>query len=95
MPVGGSRTGAIGFEFALIPNPQEVTLDVLATRTKEHIMKLNWLDSYYEALEFFYFEPQHMRRKGSCAGTTDGGEHGKALQVPCGSEAFAGNGSDP
>lgn len=21
----------------------------------------NWLDSYYDALEFFYFEPQHMR----------------------------------
>ena len=25
-------------------------------------MEPNWLDSYYEALEFFYFEPQHMRR---------------------------------
>jgi hypothetical protein len=24
---------------------------------------LNWIDSYYEALEFFYFEPQHMRRR--------------------------------
>lgn len=24
---------------------------------------MNWIDSYYEALEFFYFEPQHMRRK--------------------------------
>jgi hypothetical protein len=24
---------------------------------------LNWIDSYYEALEFFYFEPQHMRRQ--------------------------------
>jgi hypothetical protein len=23
----------------------------------------NWLDSYYEALEFFYWEPQHMRPK--------------------------------
>lgn len=26
-------------------------------------MEPNWLDSYYEALEFFYWEPQHMRRK--------------------------------
>jgi hypothetical protein len=24
-------------------------------------MKPNWIDSYYEGLEFFYFEPQHMR----------------------------------
>lgn len=24
---------------------------------------LNWLDSYYEALEFFYWEPQHIGRK--------------------------------
>lgn len=23
----------------------------------------NWLDSYYEALEFFYLEPQHLRAK--------------------------------
>ncbi len=22
-----------------------------------------WLDSYYEALEFFYWEPQHLGRK--------------------------------
>jgi hypothetical protein len=26
-------------------------------------MESNWLDSYYEALEFFYLEPQHLRRK--------------------------------
>jgi hypothetical protein len=24
---------------------------------------LDWLDSYYEALEFFYWEPQHLRAK--------------------------------
>ena len=24
---------------------------------------LDWLDSYYEALEFFYWEPQHLRSK--------------------------------
>jgi hypothetical protein len=23
----------------------------------------NWLDSYYEALEFFYWEPQHLGLK--------------------------------
>lgn len=22
---------------------------------------MNWLDSYYDAVEFFYWEPQHMR----------------------------------
>jgi hypothetical protein len=26
-------------------------------------MEANWLDSYYEALEFFYWEPQHIGRK--------------------------------
>ena len=26
-------------------------------------MAINWLDSYYEALEFFYWEPQHIGRK--------------------------------
>ena len=28
----------------------------------------NWLDSYYEALEFFYWEPQHLGRKKNIAG---------------------------
>jgi hypothetical protein len=32
----------------------------------EH-MKPNWLDSYYEALEFFYWEPQHIRPKTPAA----------------------------
>lgn len=26
-------------------------------------MEANWIDSYYEALEFFYWEPQHIGRK--------------------------------
>jgi hypothetical protein len=28
----------------------------------------NWLDGYYEALEFFYWEPQHLGRKKNIAG---------------------------
>ena len=31
-------------------------------------MNSNWLDSYYEALEFFYWEPQHIGRKKNVAG---------------------------
>ena len=31
-------------------------------RTQEET-DLNWIDSYFEGLEFFYFEPQHMRRR--------------------------------
>jgi hypothetical protein len=27
----------------------------------------NWIDSYYEALEFFYAEPQHMRPTSDAA----------------------------
>ena len=26
-------------------------------------MTMSWLDSYYEAVEFFYWEPQHIGRK--------------------------------
>jgi hypothetical protein len=31
-------------------------------------MNSNWLDSYYEALEFFYWEPQHIGRKKNISG---------------------------
>ncbi len=31
-------------------------------------MNSNWLDSYYDALEFFYWEPQHIGRKKNIAG---------------------------
>jgi hypothetical protein len=31
-------------------------------------MNSNWLDSYYEALEFFYWEPQHIGRKKNVVG---------------------------
>ena len=30
-------------------------------------MMLSWLEAYYEALEFFYWEPQHMRLKKPAA----------------------------
>jgi hypothetical protein len=29
----------------------------------EESMEPNWIDSYYEALQFFYWEPQHIGRK--------------------------------
>lgn len=31
-------------------------------------MNTNWLDCYYEALEFFYWEPQHIGRKKNISG---------------------------
>lgn len=30
-------------------------------------MKANWIDCYYEALEFFYWEPQHLRLRTDAA----------------------------
>ena len=31
----------------------------------------NWLDSYYEALEFFYWEPQHLGLKKNVSNELD------------------------